>query len=185
LPSIAILSTLLNFDLRGKITGDQTAGSGEEIKLVRRHTEASLFMRLRQMLKDDGRVLQISKIGDIEQLKNAEQDYLVEIKGQIFRSPMSEALEAVFRILDMLGFDLSDNQPARTQSIGGKKGGKGQQRTASKLNELALNNEAQLGVQLMQRIREDLAKSRVVDVVMTVVLAWRWSSCRKGRSRTC
>ncbi len=136
-------------------------------------------MRLRQMLKDDDRVLQINEIGDIQQLKDAEQDYLVEIKGQIFRSPLGEALEAVFRILDMLGVDLSDNQSSRTQPIGGKKGGKAQQRTASKPNELALNSETQLGFQLMQRIREDLAKSKVVDAVMrpssvedlTVVLA--------------
>lgn len=31
---------------------------------------------------------------------------------------------------------------------------------------IALDNESQLGFQLMQRIREDLAKSKVVDAVM-------------------
>ena len=166
LPSMGILSTLLNFDLKGKITGDQEIGSGEEIKLVRRHTEASLFMRLRQMLKDDDRVLQINEIDDVQKLKDADHDYLVEVKGQIFRSPLSEALEAVFRILDMLGVDLSGNQPSRKQQTGGKKRGKGQQHAASQPAELALDNETQLGFQLMQRIREDLAKANILDAVM-------------------
>lgn len=166
LPSMGILSTLLNFDLRGKITGDQATESGEEIKLVRRHTEASLFMRLRQMLKNDDRVLQINEIDDLQRLRDAEHDYLVEIKGQIFRSPLSEALEAVFRIFDMLGVDLSGNQSSRTQQTGGKKRGKGQQRTTSQPAELTLDTETQLGFQLMQRIREDLAKAKIMDAVM-------------------
>lgn len=81
LPSMGIFSTLLNIDLRGKISGEQAAGSGEEIKLVRRHTEASLFMSLRHTLINDNRILTINDIGDIHQLENAEQDYLVEIRG--------------------------------------------------------------------------------------------------------
>lgn len=166
LPSMGIFASLLNFDLRGKITGDQAAGNAEEITLIRRHTEASLFMRLRQMLKENDRVLQINHIEDFQKLQNAEHDYLVEIKGQVFRSPLSEALEAVFRIIDMLGVDVLGTKSPRTQPAGGKKRGKGQQRTASELDELALEGEAQLGFRLMQRIREDLAKSKVVDAVM-------------------
>ena len=167
LPAMGIFASLLSLDLRGKISGDQAAGSSEEIKLVRRHTEASLFMRLRQMLKDDDRVLQINQIDDLQKLKDAEHGYLVEVKGQVFRSPLSEALEAVLRILDMLGVDPLRSEPPRSQTGGGKKqGNKGQQRAAAEPNAVALDNESQLGFQLMQRIREDLAKSKVVDAVM-------------------
>jgi hypothetical protein len=83
IPFMSIFSTLLSLDARGKITGDKAAGEGEEIKLVRRHTEASLFMRLRQTLMDDNRILQIKSIDDLEPLKGSEQAYLVEINGQI------------------------------------------------------------------------------------------------------
>lgn len=120
LPAMGIFASLLSLDLRGKISGDQAAGSSEEIKLVRRHTEASLFMRLRQMLKDDDRVLQINQMDDLQELKEAEHGYLVEVKGQVFRSPLSEALEAVFRILDMLGVDPSRSEPSRSQTGGGR-----------------------------------------------------------------
>ncbi len=94
-------------------------------------------MRLRQMLKENGRVLQINQIEDFQKLQNAEHDYLVEIKGQVFRSPLSEALEAVFRIIDMLGVDVLGTKSPHTQPTGGKKRGKGQQRTASELDKLA------------------------------------------------
>ncbi len=167
LPSMGIFASLLSLDARGKISGDREAGDEEEIKLVRKHTEASLFMRLRQMLKDNDRVLQISGVDDLQKLKGAEHDYLVEIKGQVFRSPLSEALEAVFRILGMLGVDPLRDQSSRSQAGGAKKQGKGQRRAASEpANALALDDETQLGFQLMQRIREDLAKSKVVDAVM-------------------
>jgi hypothetical protein len=119
LPSMGIFSTLLNIDLRGRISGEQAAGSGEEIRLVKRHTEASLFMRLRHTLINDDRILQINSLEDIQQLKNAEQDYLVELRGQIFRSPFNEALEAVFRVMGMFGIELPEVRPARAQTSGG------------------------------------------------------------------
>ena len=166
LPSMGIFASLLSLDARGKITGDQEAGDEEEIKLVRKHTEASLFMRLRQMLKDDERVLQIREMDDLQKLKGAEHDYLEEVKGQVFRSPLSETLEAVFRILEMLGVDPSRAQSSSPQAGVGKKQGKGQRRATPEPNAFALDERTQLGFQLMQRIREDLAKSKVVDAVM-------------------
>jgi hypothetical protein len=45
-PGAAILSSLFNFDLRGRITGNSSVGSNEEIMIIRKHTESSLFMRL-------------------------------------------------------------------------------------------------------------------------------------------
>ena len=99
IPGMGIFSTLLNIDLRGKIQGEQAAGSDEEVRLVRRHTEASLFMRLRHTLANDNRILQIQELDDLRQLENAEQEYLVEIRGQISRSPLHESLETVFRML--------------------------------------------------------------------------------------
>jgi len=168
---MGIFSTLLNIDLRGKISGEQATGSGEEIKLVRRHTEASLFMRLRHALVNDDRILRVNDIDDLQQLKDAEQDYLVEIRGQLFRSPFNETLEAVFRVMDMFGVELPQDQPARTQSGGGgggkrKRGQRQQHQGASAADELGFDSEALQGLQLMKRIREDLAQSKVLDVVM-------------------
>src|SRR5437870_472812 len=53
LPSI---TALLNFDLRGKLTAEGESGSDEERTMVLRHTEASLFIRLRMVLQEHGQV---------------------------------------------------------------------------------------------------------------------------------
>lgn len=167
-PGMGIFSTLLNIDLRGKIQGEQAAGSDEEVKLVRRHTEASLFMRLRHRLVNDNRILQIQGLDDLQQLENAEQDYLVEIRGRISRSPLNESLETVFRMLNMFGVDLSSNtKPQQGQGGGGKqKRGQQQQRPTSLADQFQIDDEGRMGLQLMQRIREDLAQSKVLDAVL-------------------
>lgn len=167
IPGMGIFSTLLNIDLRGKIQGEQAAGSDEEVKLVRRHTEASLFMRLRHTLLNDNRFLQIQELDDLQQLENAEQDYLVEVRGQISRSPLHESLETVFRMLSMFGVDLSGNAKLQqSQGGGGKqKRGQQQQRPTSLADQFQIDDEGRMGLQ-MQRIREDLAQSKVLDAVL-------------------
>lgn len=171
IPFMSVLSTLIGLDLRGKISGDRAAGEGEEIKLVRRHTEASLFMRLRQGLKNEEKIVEVKEIGDLQKLKNPEENFLVEVSGQIFRSPLSEVLEAVFRVFEMLGLDLtgSDNTRAQNAQRGKnqqKRGQKGQQQPALAPQGLELDAEGRIGFQIMQRIKDDLASSKVVDVIM-------------------
>jgi len=166
IPFMSIFSTLLALDARGKIAGNRAEGEGEEVKVVRRHTEASIFMRLRQTLIDDDRILQINTLDDLERLRGAEQDYLVEVRGQIFRSPLSETLETIFRFLDVFGVDLSDGKQAQKQSNRKQNRGQEQQGRAATTNPLGLDAEARQGLQLMKRIRDDLAQSKVQDVVL-------------------
>lgn len=166
IPWMSIFSTFLTLDARGKIAGDKATGEGEEIRQIRRHTEASIFMRLRQKLIDDNRILQINTLNDFEQLRGAEQDYLVEVRGQIFRSPLSETLETVFRLLDVFGVDLSDKQSVRTQGRGKKNREQRQQSNAAANDLLEFDANTLQGFQLMKRIREDLTQSKVQDVVL-------------------
>jgi hypothetical protein len=168
---LGIVSSLLSLDLRGRISGEKTAGETEEVKLVRKHTEASLFMRLRHVLQNDNRIYHVQDVTDLENLRDSEQEYLVEIKGQISRSPLSDTLEGTFRVLDMLGIDLSGSRSKGAQSSpGGKarggRGGKGHRNSAPQLEEFTSDQEFQFGVQLMQRLKDDLESSKVTDVVM-------------------
>jgi hypothetical protein len=126
-------------------------------------------MRLRHTLVNDDRILRVNDIGDLERLRDAEQDYLVEVRGQLFRSPFNEALEAVFRVMGMFGVELPEDRPARAQTGGGgrrRNRGQSQQRGAPAATEFGLDNEALQGLQLMKRIREDLAQSKVLDMIM-------------------
>lgn len=168
---MGVLPSLLSLDLRGKISGIKAAGEGEEIKLIRRHTEASLFMRLRQALKDNERIVEVKDIADVQKLKDPEQASLVEIKGQVFRSPLSEILEAVFRVFEILGVDLSgnDNTGAQNPQKGGKRQGRGQgsqQQSVPAPQGLELDADGRVGLQIMKRIKDDLAASKVWDVIM-------------------
>jgi hypothetical protein len=168
---VPILSTLFNLDLRGKITSANDLNSGEEVTMVRRHTEASLFMKLRQTLKEKGYVTQIDTVGDLESLDCKGFNTLVEVSGQIYRSPLSETLEALFRIMSMLGIEI----PAIGQDKQAKQSGKvqqnrrnkqqSQQNTASE-DPFSLDEESILGLQIAQRIKQDLEESKTLDVIL-------------------
>src|SRR5215216_3739306 len=98
-------------------------------------------MRLRHTLVNDDRILRVNDIGDLERLRDAEQDYLVEVRGQLFRSPFNEALEAVFRVMGMFGVELPEDRPARAQTGGGgrrRNRGQSQQRGAPQRRSLGL-----------------------------------------------
>ena len=173
IPRVSILSSLFNFDLRGKITGAGEAGSGEEVTLVRRHTEASLFMRLRQSLIERQLVSTVTSVDDLEQLSQAKQGSLVEIAGQIYRSPLSETLEAVFRILNMLGVEISEDsspQPATQNNQGQKKGGQNkrqnQVQSAPQVGGVELGEDSLFGLRIAQRVKDDLQESKILDAIL-------------------
>ena len=199
-PSIPILSTLFNFDLRGKITSADTAGSGEEVTLARRHTEASLFMRLRQTLIERGLVTRIASTEDIPQLEPLVQSPLLEIPGQIYRSPLNETLEAVFRMLNMLGVEITENpspNPALPNTQGQRKGGRNKKQqqqhsshgpSVSDFMGLELGAESLLGLRIAQRIKNDLEEAKVIDAILrpskieelTVVLSLALDALSEG-----
>lgn len=172
-PKVSILSTLFNFDLRGKITGAGEAGSGEEVTLVRRHTEASLFMRLRQTLIERELISRVTSVDDLQQLGQAKQSPLLEISGQIYRSPLSETLEAVFRILNMLGVEIPETnspqlagQNAQGQKKGGQNKRQNQAQSAPELGGVELDDDSLLGLRIAQRIKNDLQESKILDTIL-------------------
>jgi hypothetical protein len=132
---------------------------------VRKHTEASIFMRLRQTLINDNRILQINTLDDLGELRRSEQDYLVEVRGQIFRSPLNEALETIHRSMDMFGVDVSAGQNQSGQG-GGKRNRGQRQQSCSSHDPFGLDANARKGLQLMIRIKDDLAQSKVQNYVL-------------------
>src|SRR4051794_39638601 len=80
--------SLLSFDLRGSLSGESDTDELEELQLVKRHTEASLFNRLRSALHEDGGV----KVLDEEILSPGEvvPGMIVEANGVVVRNPLDE-----------------------------------------------------------------------------------------------
>jgi hypothetical protein len=68
--------------------------------------------------------------------------------------------------MDLFGMSASTPQPSRGQGSGKKGRGQRRQGGAPAQDDLGLNAEEQQGLQLMTRIREDLAASKVQDVVL-------------------
>ncbi|HEY9907855.1 MAG TPA: hypothetical protein V6D18_09605, partial [Thermosynechococcaceae cyanobacterium] len=108
IPKLGIFSSVLSLSLRGKIESKTTLDENEEVELVRKHTEASLFMQLRSILHHRE---QIVLVPSEEDLQSVAQGSLVEVTGQILRSPAGEALENFFKMMNMMGLELSEETP--------------------------------------------------------------------------
>ncbi len=175
IPAVPFLSTLLNLDLRGKIISNGSAESNEEIKLIKKHTESSLFMTLRHTLQARDSISKIQSINDIRDLEHAD---LIEITGHIFRSPLSEFLDGIIRILGLLGIethkDENQSEPQKQQrktkaNASTQRANTPQQKTDNPLVEIEQFNsdpEKAFILKMLYRMREDILSSKVVDVVM-------------------
>ncbi len=82
-PKLGILSSVLSLSLRGKIENKATEDDSEEIELVKKHTEASLFMQLRSVLQQQNLIDIVQSESDLDEVV---QGSLVEVSGQILLS---------------------------------------------------------------------------------------------------
>lgn len=84
------LSSLLTIDLKGNLASKLEEEHGEEVTLVKRHTETSLFMDLRSKLQ---RADLISPLADVIAGRCEDQPRrLVEVSGEVVRNPLLEVL---------------------------------------------------------------------------------------------
>lgn len=174
---IPILSSLFNFDLRGKINENNSAGNSEEIKLIKKHTESSLFMSLRQTLKTQEIIKMPFSLQDLSIISHGD---LIEITGQIYRSPLSEALDAIIRVLGLLGVDLSKEEPTNQGQTGASVRSQPKRGTAKQIQSVAptdpidqlfTNKQALFAIKMAERMRDDLIHSKVQDMLMKPSIA--------------
>ena len=166
LPSFSILN-LAQLRSAGQNQWGRLLGGSEEIKLIRRHTEASLFMVLRQRLRARN---DIADIGEVAHLTEELHGALVEETGRIYRSPLSEVLEALFNVMSMAGMELPELKPAdlaaRPQAT---KQGSATPNTRSRQpsappappnGKQVLSADALPGLHLMRRLKDDRHRRR-------------------------
>jgi hypothetical protein len=163
IPSLSLFSQLLSFDLRGKISENTSTGDSEELNLVKKHTETSLFIRLRNTLHQNGGIKYISAEEDLNELVHGE---LVEVTGQIFRSPLSDIIEVIFRVMDIAGVKLPDEDTSVVSSRQGKRSHSKNQ-SGQRSQQQAQQNMADIaGMKMLKGIRDDLNRARVIDVIL-------------------
>jgi len=99
-----ILSTFVKASLKGSGSVEGKLARSEESQIVLRHTEASLFMRLRHELRRQGRIVSLDEC-EQEQwdlIQPSRPSDLVEISGEVHRSPINEMTQIIKRIMPFI-----------------------------------------------------------------------------------
>ncbi len=148
---------LLPADLRGRPADDGGGAHSEERQLVRRHTEASLFNKLRGSLRAGDAITDVDP-HQIEQWTALRSGQLVEVTGEVVPDPLGALITFFSRFQSMLsgGMDQGPGGGRRQQ------GRAGQQR-----NDPGGPLDPQ-AVQILQWAQEDLAASTVRDALLRV-----------------
>ncbi|HEX3803595.1 MAG TPA: hypothetical protein VHV75_12230 [Solirubrobacteraceae bacterium] len=97
------LGSLLNLDMSGRLSSKSGNESDEQITAVRRHTEASLFNRLRLRLFADREVTLVESTQSLDGLRTG---MLVEVPGQITGNPLLQMSQVLFAMAPFTGFDI-------------------------------------------------------------------------------
>jgi hypothetical protein len=144
---------LLPFDLRGRLSGEFEGQNSEELQLVKQHTEASLFNKLRNALLDAGAIRQLGPTLDPSSVETGE---IVEVAGHVVRNPLAEILALFDRM-----FPMFENQPGSAVTSTGRRNKQappGQSDAAQKT----------MGIQYMHWISDDLKSANTQDALLKV-----------------
>jgi len=149
--------SLLGVDVQGHIGTEKIQDSSEEIQLVRRHTEASLFNRLRNVLLDGNCIHSVSKGQDISGLTPG---CIIEVSGVVARNPVEELLVLLEKVLSLTKIA---GDPAGRGSTG-KPNAKPTQSPGALANNIPKEIK-----QLAEWLRTDLEGAEMNDTVLEFV----------------
>jgi len=97
----AVVSWLAHASLKASGNVDGRLGKAEESQIVFKHTEASLFMRLRHELRRQGRIIPLDECGE-EHWQQVSPFSFVEISGEIHRTPINEIAQLSKRLVPIM-----------------------------------------------------------------------------------
>jgi hypothetical protein len=144
--------SLLNLSAGGRLAGTSSEESAQEVSMVRRHTEASLFNVLFGRLRNLNAVRQVDASIAVEDLSPGD---FVELEGQIVENPLKRLLSLLVRMAPLLGIDLAQLMK------------KGPPPAAAKTKQAqVLDADALEGVRLMLMFGADMFDAPVEDLVL-------------------
>lgn len=145
----AMVSWLAHASLKASGNIDGKLGKAEESQIVFKHTEASLFMRLRHELRRQGRIISLDAC-DEEHWQQITPFSFVEISGEIHRTPINEIVQLSKRLM-----------PIVVQSLPPTKDDKNNIPALSSDQQSLLTN-----ISIVQAIVADLESSPLSDVII-------------------
>lgn len=164
-----LLGALVGIDVSGRYARKDQEQESKETKIVRQHTEASLFNLLRHELRNDGRITVLERQGQLEDLAIG---HLVEMTGEVIGNPLQQMLELFLQILPYLGYDIATlSQPKkRKESRGNPRSGNPAVRAAAQQGAGNAERGEQFSEEdifrLMATMRQDLDRGSIRDLVL-------------------
>ena len=150
---------LLPFDLRGRITGEFGSEDSEVLQLVKRHTEASLFNKLRTTLHDQKMVTTIST--NSEDTLAIERGSILELSGVVTRNPLEQLVDIMQRLKPFV--EPEQNRPGTRNNSSGSKG----RRNSNQPVQNQDSSEPSI-MTFMQWMKEDLESADMIDVILRI-----------------
>lgn len=166
---LPLLGALVGMDVSGRYGRRDQELESKETKIVRQHTEASLFNLLRHELRSKDRIAVLEKK---DQLQDLAIGRLVEITGEVIGNPLQQMLELFLQILPYLGYDVETlSQPKkRKESRGNPRSGNPAKRAAADQATSSGNAGEELSEEdifrLMATMRQDLGRGSIRDLVL-------------------
>jgi hypothetical protein len=145
----AMVSWLAHASLKASGSVDGKLGKSEESQIVFKHTEASIFIRLRHELRRQGRVISLDAC-DEEHWQQIPPFSFVEISGQIHRTPINEIVQLSKRLIPIMVQSLPLNKDGNID--------------ISALSQEQINLLAT--VSIVQAVVADLESSPLSDVII-------------------
>jgi hypothetical protein len=158
LPGISSLLGL-NLDMQGRLKRRSAGEEAVETKVIREHTEASLFNLLRHRLGTEKRALQLDG-GSLDQLTTGE---LIEVTGEVLGNPLQQVLDFIYAIAPYLGVELEEEKSSPSAGSRNPKA-----RPAQRKSVAIAENEGfgPAEAELFRTMRRDADRSRVRDLIL-------------------
>lgn len=153
------LGSLIGLDMSGRYGRKDQEQESRETKVVRQHTEASLFNLLRDELIAHDR---ITVVEHGQQLNDLEIGDLVEIMGEVVGNPLEQMLALFFQILPYLGHDVEALMKPRKRKDPSRSGNPAVRAGAGQAGDF----EEEDVFRLLATMRGDLDSSSVRDLVL-------------------
>ncbi|MCM3921092.1 hypothetical protein ND748_05290 [Frankia sp. AiPs1] len=157
LPGIAGLFGL-GFDLSGRLKQRSTGEEGTESKVIRKHTEASLFNLLRHSLHESHRLQIIESSSELTELRPHD---LFEIRGEMLGNPLERLVDLISAFVGFLGLDLDDEAPTG----GGQRRNRSNQQVPAELRQMRQEFSTEY-LMMFRSMKKDVEKGRVVDLLL-------------------
>ncbi|MFT3865193.1 MAG: hypothetical protein QM729_13030 [Solirubrobacterales bacterium] len=151
------IGALFGIDLTGRLSSAGSEEESRETKVLRRHTEASLFNLLRYRLLSEERVQQVSNLSD----KKIGPGDLIEFEGEYIGNALQDIVDMFFKLLPYTDIEEQANKQKKNQK---KSGNPAVRATAEQRQETDEDPSAVL--RMFRIVHDDLDNSPVEDVVL-------------------